>query len=160
MALAKPPPRSLLSAEDRKWISAIRPVTSVDIRKQVRLALPAVVSSMSVRHEPAHLWEYSGDVRGVPATVSVNYASPVYSQLEYWVSTRGERAGLWGSNFERLMGLTSADWDLLEGANLEQSIAVLCDHVVYCVDLLQVLPSVQSVDAGRCMPDGGTQGDA
>jgi hypothetical protein len=38
------------------------------------------------------------------------------------------------------MGLTGADWDLLEGANLEQSATLLCEHISYCVGFLQRMP--------------------
>jgi len=139
MALANPLPEPMLSAKERQLISAIRPVTSNDIRKQVKQALSQVVSPLSVTHDPGQLWEYSGVIDGVPAVISVHYASP-HHQLEYWVSIRNQRPGFWGSNFERLMGLTGAHWDLLEGANLEQSAMLLCEHTSYCVGFLQRLP--------------------
>src|SRR5205807_7269048 len=65
MALANPPPEPMLSAEERQWISAIRPVTSSDIRKQVKQALSGLVSPLSVTHNPGHFWEYSGAIDGV-----------------------------------------------------------------------------------------------
>jgi hypothetical protein len=139
MALANPPPEPMLSAEERQWIGAIRPVTSRDIRARVKPVLSRLISPLSVTHNPGHLWEYSGPIDGVPAVVSVHYASP-HEQLQYWVSIRGERPGSWGSNFERLMGLTGADWDLIEVANLDESVALLCEHVSYCVDFLRRLP--------------------
>jgi hypothetical protein len=155
MAYAKP--RPLLSAARRQWISSIQPVTSADIRKEVKQALRQVMSSFAVTHQPGHLWEYSGEVQGVPLVISVNYASPLYAQFEYWVSVRDERTGLWGSNFERLMGLSGAYWDLLERANLEQSVAVLCDHIAYCAGFLWRLPPRnQRVD----QPSKGHVGDA
>jgi hypothetical protein len=143
MALAKPPSRSLLTAEDRKWISAIQFVTSTDIRKRVKQVLSQVLLPLSVVHNRGHLWEYSGNLRDVPVLVSIDYASPA-CQLEYWVSIRNERTGLWGSNFERLMGLSSGGWDLLEGANLDQSVTLLCEHIDYCASFLNQLPACPS----------------
>jgi hypothetical protein len=139
MAYAKP--RPVASAAKLMRIRSLKPVTSADIRKQVKQALSKLMSFFSVTHEPAHFWEYTGEVQSVPVVVSINYASPIYTQLEYWVSIRGERTGLSGSNYERLMGLTSADWDLLEEANLEQSVLVLCDHIAYCAAFLSRLPA-------------------
>jgi hypothetical protein len=107
----------------------------------VKQALSRLISPLSVTHEPGQLWEYSGAIDGVPVVISVHYASPHY-QLEYWVSIGNQRPGWRGSNFERLMGLTDADWDLLEGANLEQSAALLCEHISYCVAFLRRLPII------------------
>lgn len=157
MAYAKP----LLSAAKRERISSIQPVTSVDTRKQVKQALRQVVSSLSVTHQPGHFWEYSGQIQGVPLVISINYSSPLYAQLEYWVSVRGERTGLWGSNFERLMGLSGAEWDLLECANLGQSVAVLCGHIAYCAAFLWRLPPRnQRVDRSSNGRTSDTAGDA
>jgi hypothetical protein len=141
MALANPPPEPMLSAKERQWICAIRPVTPSDIRKQVKQSLSRLVSSLSITHSPGRLWEYSGAIDGVPAVISVHYASP-HDQLQYWVSIRNQRPGFWGSNFERLVGLTGSDWDLLEGANLEQSAALLCEHISYCAGFLRRLPII------------------
>jgi hypothetical protein len=95
MALANPPPEPMLSARERQLISAIRPVTANDIRKQVKRALSELVSRLSVTHNPWHFWEYSGPINGVPVVISIHYASP-HHQLEYWVSIRNERPGFWG----------------------------------------------------------------
>jgi hypothetical protein len=160
MAMAKPPPFTLMSPEVRKWVSAIQPVTSTDIRKQVKQALSQVISPLKVSHPTGHFWDYSGELQGTPLLVSIDYSCRSH-QLEYWVSIRNERTGLWGSNLERLMGLTSAHWDLLEGANLDQSVGLLCEHIAYCAGFLQRLPPCpEQADSAPSIYDHRTTEDA
>jgi len=43
-------------------------------------------------------------------------------------------------SYERLMGFSSGGWDCLEQSNLDQSIALLKDLIIYCTEISNHLP--------------------
>ena len=141
LAAAKLDPKSnfaiFMTDEIRKQIEAINPVKSNEIRKVVKLALTQIFSQLIISH-PIEDWVYEGELRGKLVSVAINY-SHRYHQLEYGVKIQGqERGKYWsGLNYEQMMGLSFSHWDLLEQANLDQSIALLKEHIIRCADFLE-----------------------
>jgi len=144
LAAAKLEPESAvgLSMTDdiRKWIESIKPVKATEIRRVVKLALSQLMNPLTVVHERQQYWEYRGHLSGQAVCITVDYSHRHY-QLDYWVSAPDEKRPFWGLNYERVMGLVSAQWDCLEEANLDQSIALLKEQVIYCAGVLQQLPN-------------------
>ena len=142
LAVSRLEPESSLAAsitdDVRKWIEDITPVKSAEIRKGVKLTLSQVIKPLTVTHRGQY-WVYEGQLNATAISVTVDY-SHRYHQLDYWVSAQDHKRGFWGLNFERLMGLACAHWDCLEHANLDQSIALLKEVVVYCAEVLHRLP--------------------
>jgi hypothetical protein len=144
LAAAKLEPESRIAAfmtdDIRKWIEAIKPVKSADIRKVVKLAFVQIISPLKISH-PIEDWIYEGELQGEMVSVAVNYSHP-YHQLEYAVKIQNqERGARWrGLNYEQIMGLSFSNWDLLEQSNLDQSIALLKEHIIYCADFLTRAP--------------------
>ncbi len=143
LAVAKLEPESgigiSMTADIRKWIEGIKPVKSTEIRKVVKLALSQVITPLTVTHEGQY-WLYEGKLNGKQTSVTVDYSHRSH-QLDYWVSTQNRQRGFWGLNYERLMGLAFAQWDCLEEANLDQSIALLKELVAHCSEVLHRLPN-------------------
>jgi hypothetical protein len=143
LAVAKLEPESNIgiSVTDdiRGWIEGIKPVKSTEIRKVVKLALSQIITPLAVTHEGQY-WLYEGDFQGRAVSVTIDY-SHRYHQLDYTVSVQKQERGiLWkGLNYERLMGLSFADWDCLEQGNLDQSIALLKEIIVHCAAVHQLL---------------------
>jgi len=147
LAVAKLEPDSSvargMTTEIRDWIEAIKPVKSTEIRRVVKLALLQLFASLTLNHEGPY-WRYEGFYQGREVCVLVDYGAR-HHQLDYHVSFRKDEPGtdliLKGLNFERIFGLTSANWDCLEQTNLDQSVALLKDLIVYCAEVLNRLPA-------------------
>jgi len=136
---------AMMTDDIRKWIECIEPVKSTEIRKVVKLAMSQIMEQMKVTHE-GQFWVYGGLLKGKAITVTVDYSHP-YHQLDYWVSTQDRKRGIWGLNYERLMGLAFAHWDCLERANVDQSLALLNELVAHCANFLHRLPSLNEQNA-------------
>jgi hypothetical protein len=142
LAVAKLEPESSIgrSVTDdvRRFIEAIKPVKSTEIRKVVKLALSQIISPLKVTHDRA-IWLYEGDLRGRSVSVAIDH-SHTYHQLDYQVLMPNQEHILFGGlNYERLMGLSFAHWDCLEQANLDQAIALLRELIVHCAEIVQQL---------------------
>jgi hypothetical protein len=146
LAVAKLEPKSnmgiLITDGIRKWIEAIQPVKSTEIRKTVKLALSQSIRPLRVTHDREE-WVYEGDLQGKAISVAINYAHR-YHQLDYRVLIPNQRCYIpfGGLSYERLMGLVFAHWDCLEQANLDQSIALLKDLITHCAGILHRMPEV------------------
>jgi hypothetical protein len=144
LAVAKLEPESriaiFMTDDIRKWIEVIRPIKSAEIRKVIKLALAQIISPLKISH-PIENWIYEGQLQGKTVSIAINYSHRYY-QLEYGVKIQNqERGKYWfGLNYEQMMGLSFSHWDLLEQANLDQSIALLKEHIVYCVNFLARTP--------------------
>lgn len=145
LAVAKLEPESRMGRsmtdDTRKWIEAIKPVKSSEIRKVVKLALSQILLPLKVIHEGQY-WLYEGELRGRSVSVAIDYSHP-YHQLDYHVLIPKQKRYflLDGLNYERLMGLSFAHWDCLEQANLDQSVALLKELIAHCAGIVQGLPS-------------------
>ncbi|HET7624460.1 MAG TPA: hypothetical protein VFM25_04285 [Verrucomicrobiae bacterium] len=143
LGVAKLEPESrtaaLVTDDIRRWIEAIKPVKSAEIRRVVKLGLDQIISSLEIKH-PIEDWIYEGELRGKMVSIAVNYSHRFY-QLEYGVKIQNqERGKFWfGLNYEQIMGLSFSHWDLLEQANLDQSVALLKEHIIYCTNFLEQL---------------------
>lgn len=129
-----------MTPEIMEKIRAIKPVKSTEIRKVVKMALSQLFSDFSAKQE-AGLWHYRGKYQNTEVCVDINYAAR-YTQLFYEISVSDNTRGinLKGLSYERLMGLSVMGWNCLEQANLDQSIALLKDLILYCVELPKRLP--------------------
>jgi hypothetical protein len=129
-----------MTPEIRDWIRSIKPTKSTEIRKVVKLALSQLFDQLTVSHE-GQFWHYEGLLQGREVCVAIDYAASD-RQLEYEISVKHKDRGvvLEGLNYERVMGLSFAHWDCLEQSNLDQSIALLKDLIVYCAEIPQRLP--------------------
>lgn len=143
LAVAKLEPESAMgrsmTIDIKKWIEAIKPVKSTEIRKVVKLALSQAIRAVKVTHEGQY-WEYTGQLNGKAVCITIDFSHRSH-QLDYWVRPQNHKQGFLGLNYERLMGLSFASWDLMEQANLDQSIALLKEHIVYCAGILERLAS-------------------
>jgi hypothetical protein len=125
-------------------IEAIRPVKSTEIRKVVKLALSQTVTSLKISQIHPGYWLYEGDLQDKAITIHIDYSNR-RCQLDYGIAhpyqsqTIGEvRVDL---SYEKLMGLWAAEWDCLEQANLDQSVALLKELISHCHRFVQSLPS-------------------
>lgn len=145
LAVAKAEPQSrfgrFMTDEIRQKIAAIKPVKSAEIRKVVKLALSHLFVPMEITHS-GEQWHYEGVCNGNNICVTAIYAAR-YHQFEYEISVQNKkrRITLGRLNYERIMGLAAAWWDCLEQSNLDQSIALFRDFVVYCADIPDRLPN-------------------
>ena len=148
LAVAKSDPNSrianYLTKEVREQIEAIKPVKSTEIRKVVKLALSQLLVPLIVEHNQWADWNYCGFYQGKEICVSIDTGARG-RQLEYGVSIHDKKRnikieGLRCLNYERIMGLSFAHWDCLEQSNLDQSIALLKELVVYCAEIPSRLP--------------------
>jgi hypothetical protein len=102
------------------------------------------------------MWRYEGRCRDANITVHINYGSRFGVQIRYgvWihlperalrippVPQKMVRPHPEQVNYGSLMGLATANWwDNIVEANLEESMAVLAEDIVHCVDLVKRLPS-------------------
>jgi hypothetical protein len=121
-------------------ILAIRPVKSTEIRRVVKLAFSQLFTSLTIERG-GQFWNYSGNYQDDDVRVSIDYAGR-YHQLEYKILVRSRTHGikLPRLSYEQLMGLSFAYWDCLEQSNLDQSIALLKDLVVFFAELSRRSP--------------------
>jgi hypothetical protein len=149
LAVAKQDPNSqtanYLTKKMREQIDAIKPVKSTEIRKVIKLALSQLFVPLTVKRGGWVAWNYCGIHQGNEVCVSIDTGSRS-RQLEYGVSVEHKKhgimfGGLGCLNYERVMGLSFAWWDCLERSNLDQSIALLKDLVIYCAEIPNRLPA-------------------
>jgi hypothetical protein len=136
-----------MTSEIRERIRAIKPVKSTEIRKVVKLALSQLFVPLTVSHEE-QFWHYEGLLQGREVCVAIDYAAR-YRQLEYEISVKDKERGvmLERLNYERVMGLSYAHWDCLEQSNLDQSIALLKNFIIYCAEIPARLPAEYKQEA-------------
>ena len=130
-----------MTPEVLEKIRAIKPVKSTEIRKVVKLALSQLLPDVKITQEAGH-WCYRGSYQSQDVCIAIDYSAR-YTQLRYDVSVSDKERGinLKGLTFERTMGILIMGWDCLEQANLDQSIALLTDLILYCVELPKRLPA-------------------
>lgn len=129
-----------MSAEAVEAIRAIRPVKAPEIRRVVKLAMTQLFGDVSVSHGGG-CWDYSGAYTGMTVCVGIDYGGRS-DQLRYEISLGDASRGLQlrGLSYERLMGLSFAHWDCLEQSNLDQSVGLLKELCLYCINMPGRLP--------------------
>jgi hypothetical protein len=129
-----------MTPEIRKMIQAIKPVKSTDIRKVVKLALSQLLVPLTITQKWQE-WHYEGLYHNREICIAIDCGSR-FRQLDYKVSILDKERciTLKDLNYERIMGLSSASWNCLEQSNLDQSIALLKDFVIYCAEIPSRLP--------------------
>lgn len=100
-------------------------------------------------------WCYDGRCRNANITINIDYGSRFGTQIRYgvWIQVPERELrvplvplGMFRPhpeqvNYGSLMGLATANWwDNMYETNLEESIAVLAEDIVYCVELVKRLP--------------------
>lgn len=100
-------------------------------------------------------WRYDGHCRNANITINIDYGSRFGTQIRYgvWIHVPERdlhvpivppgmfRPHLEQVNYGSLMGLATGNWwDNLQETNLEASIALLAEDIVYCVELVKRLP--------------------
>jgi hypothetical protein len=106
-------------------------------------------------HEGGGNWRYDGLCRSANITVNIDYGSRFGVQIRYgvWIHVPERELrvpivppGMFRPhpeqvNYGSLMGLATVNWwDNLQETNLEASIALLVEDIVYCVELVKWLP--------------------
>lgn len=84
---------------------------------------------------------YIGLYHDIEIEIRIDYNNWL-AQLRYWVSVHDKQRAikLVQFSYESLMGFPEAHWDCLAQSNLEESLALLKDLVIYCAELPQRLP--------------------
>jgi hypothetical protein len=125
-------------------IEAIRPVKSTEIRKVVKLALSQTVTSLKISQIHPGYWLYEGDLQDKAITIHIDYSNR-RCQLDYGIAHPYQSQAIGevrvDLSYEKLMGLWAAEWDCLEQANLDQSVALLKELIAHCHRFAQSLPS-------------------
>jgi|KBSSwiStaDraftv2_1062776.scaffolds.fasta_scaffold188787_4 hypothetical protein len=132
-----------IPGEVRKRIEAIKPVTSSDIRRVVKLAFGQTISPLAIGHVGG-LWRYDGLMDGRTIRVNIDYHQK-YLQFEYGIAHPFQTEEIGKINidlsYEGLLGVGRGGWDCIEWANLDQSIALLRDLILRCHRFLPLLPN-------------------
>jgi len=116
---------------------AIAPTTAPEIRKVVK---PAMADRFGAKPEKASggEWHYVGGTSdGRPFGLWIDYGGRS-DQLRYELTYDDARTGISARrlNYEKLLGFGQGNWDFVTAANLQESIALLCD----LIDELVALP--------------------
>lgn len=131
-----------ITPEIMAMMRAIQPVKSAEIRRVVKLAFSQLCDSLTISNDGGGAWSYKGVHRDTEFCVKIDYGG-MNDQLRCEISIRDRQRllSLDRLSFEQIMGLSFSAWNCLEQANLDQSIALLKDLVLYCVELSRRLPS-------------------
>lgn len=148
--------RSLLSetsgftppAEVLQNARAIEPVKASDIRRMVKSVFSQTFSA-SATNLGGGLWRYAGVYHDVQLVVDIDYNGRL-AQLRYWVYVEDKQRAIKISRFtyQTLTGLPDSHWDYLDQSNLDTSINLLKDLIIYSAELPQRLPSEYKQSCG------------
>ena len=149
LADEKSEPRLRLPPEVRAQAAAIVPTNAREIRKGVRSRFKAYFGA-----KPENLgggdWRYRGQHGDVALAVAIDY-SGLSDQLRYWVTVRAPARAITLRNLslEALCGLPmQTGWNTLEARNLDDSLDLLVELIIYCTGIPARLPAGFSGEAG------------
>jgi hypothetical protein len=122
-------------------LQSIQPVQAKEIKPLVKLALLQMCPGLAITNKGGGLWQYAGAKQGIEFRFTVDYAGRA-DQLRYEIDIQDQKNGIIIErlSFEAVMGLSFAAWDCLEKNNLDQSIALLKELIIYCLELPARLP--------------------
>jgi len=131
-----------LPDEVRREAEAIVPTSASSIRKVVRARFAELFGTTPTNLGGGN-WRYEGHFQDIALRIDIDYGGRS-DQLRYWVSVHSptRQMTLRHLSLEAMMGFPiQTSWDNLEQANLDPSIALLGELVIYCAELPARLPS-------------------
>jgi hypothetical protein len=122
---------SEVSQEIKTLTASARAVNSAEMRKRVRKVLGDVFNP-TVSNCGGGWWKYEGRLNGSHLSASIAYASN-YHQLHYEINVESLSAAskLERISFENVLGVGWGQWDFIIQENVDDSMHLLAEAIVY-----------------------------